>query len=805
MQPTPGIRIFNSSHSALAFPLGGIGTGNVSLGARGDLRDWEIFNRPAKGQQLPNTFFALRTQIGTQAPQTRVLEGPIQPPHTLSHGYHPTTYAGLPRLSGTTFYGEYPFATIDFASPELPVDVQLEAYTPLIPLNPDDSGIPCAILTFTLKNTATEAVKLTLVGSLANATAEPQTDVFGNIQANKSGQNVNEFREDAPLRGLYFYSLGMPADHLAYGSMALITDHPQVTVKPAWLRGAWYDYLREFWDDLVEDGLLTDLGYNSPSADRRPDTGSLGLLDTLQPGETKTYRFILTWHFPNRVNSWDVHSDKVTRNHYVRHFENAWDVGRYVIREFERLDSGTRQFHAALFGSTLPAHVIDAVSANIVPVRSNTCFWLEDGRFFGWEGCFDHAGCCAGSCTHVWSYTHTAAFLFPSLERTMRDIEFLVETEDDGYMSFRNFRAFNETFVWHWGDQKPEAAVDGQMGSILRTYREWQLSADREWLARIWPAVVRAVDFASAHWDSDKDQVLDGRQHNTYDIEFYGPNPLSSIYYLAALRAVEEMAQVMQADEVARRCRAAFEKGSQNLDTMLWNGEFYIQKLDDVNAYKYQHGIGCLSDQLLGQLHARVFDLGDLLPAEHIRTAIKAIFDHNFRTSFHDHVNCQRTYVLNDEAGLILCTWPNGGQPRFPFVYSDEVWTGIEYQVAAHLIYEGWLEEGLTLVQAVRERHDGLRRNPWNEVECGHHYSRSMSSWAILLALSGAHCDLGKGELRFNPVVGPDDTYYRTFWSSGRAWGTLTLHRSTPADSWQSQIEVLGGSLEGVQVKIDMI
>jgi non-lysosomal glucosylceramidase len=284
--------------------------------------------------------------------------------------------------------------------------------------------------------------------------------------------------------------------------------------------------------------------------------------------------------------------------------------------------------------------------------------------------------------------------------------------------------------------------------------------------------------------------VLDGKQHNTYDIEFYGPNPLSSVYYLAALRAVEKMAQIMDEPALAQRCADASQIGSQNLDHMLWNGEYYIQKLDDVNAYKYQHGQGCLSDQLLGQLHARILGLGDLLPAEHIRQAVKSIYDYNFRESFADHVNCQRTYALNDEAGLLLCSWPKGGRPEFPFVYSDEVWPGIEYQVAAHLIYEGWLDEGLAIVQAVRDRHDGYRRNPWNEVECGHHYARSMSSWAVLLALTGQQIDADSGQLSFSPVLAAstDDDVFRVFWSNGRAWGVFTQRKEGGAP----EIEVWG-------------
>ncbi len=361
------------------------------------------------------------------------------------------------------------------------------------------------------------------------------------------------------------------------------------------------------------------MGYDMPSEAGRTDTSTLGLCDTLVPGERKEYRFFLTWHFPNRLGGWGKQADVPTRNRYAVRFDSSWDVARYVVEHWPRLEQQTRRFHAALFGSTLPPPVLDAISANIVSLRSTTCFWLDDGRFFGYEGCFDDAGCCEGTCTHVWSYAQTLAFLFPSLERSMRRIEFVSETDADGYMGFRAFRTFGEEFIWHhWGDRRPPPAADGQMGSVLRAYREWLIGGDRAWLAEVWPGVKRTMIFASAHWDADGDGVFDGQQHNTYDIEFYGPNPLCGIYYLSALRAVEELARVMGEDALALRCRERFERGSARLDELLWNGEFYIQRLEDVNAYKYQHGVGCLSDQLLGQLHARILGLGDLLPAEHV-------------------------------------------------------------------------------------------------------------------------------------------------------------------------------------------
>ena len=770
-------RRYSAADAQVAFPLGGIGTGNVSLGARGELRDWEVFNAPHKGDPLPNTFFAIRAQAGDGPAVARVLEGPVPPPHNRSHGYHPWTAAGLPRLAATRFTGEYPFAAIDFDDPALPVRVRLEAFTPLIPLDPDDSGLPGAILTYTVTNPGSVPVALTLAGSLINPVGGLAFDPFGNLAAGGLGQNRNEVREEPALRGLYLHSLQYPAEDLRYGNLSLATTHGTVTTKRAWLRGAWYDFLQEFWDDFCADGLLTDLGYADPSPAGQTDTCTLGLLDTLAPGAEQAYRFVLAWYFPNRTNSWQNAPDAPrVRNHYARQFRSSWDVARYVVENLPRLEAETRRFQDLLFNSTLPPTVIDAVSANIVPLRSPTCFWLEDGRFFGFEGCFDQAGCCEGSCTHVWSYAQTLAYLFPSLEREMRRIEFAVETEDSGYMFFRTHKTFGSRFVWGWGAQEPEAASDGQLGSIVRAYREWLLSGDRAWLAGVWPGIKRAIAFAASHWDTDHDSVLDGRQHNTYDIEFYGPNPLSQIYYLAALRAVEELAGVMGEPDLARRAREAFTLGSRRADELLWNGEYFVQRLADVNAYKYQHGEGCLSDQLLGQLHARTLGLGDLLPPAHVRAAIGAVFTHNFRRDFRDHANCQRTYVLNDEAGLLLCTWPHGGRPRFPFVYSDEVWTGIEYQVAAHLIYEGQLDAGLELVAALRARHDGVRRNPWDEVECGHHYARSMASWALLLALSGFHCDVAQGRLAFAPAADAAD--FRCFYSAGTAWGGFAQQRT---------------------------
>jgi uncharacterized protein (DUF608 family) len=788
------VRAFDETATSLAFPLGGIGTGTVSLGARGDLRDWEIFNRPAKGTLLPNTYFALRICPEGGTPTGRILEAAHQPPYALSHGFDPQTAAGLPHFPHTRFVGEYPFAQVAFEDASLPVSVWLEAYNPLLPLNPEDSGIPCAFFTYHVTNTGAVPLDVTVAGSLFNAVGFPLFDPTDRRRKEQLGKTVNHVRREPICAGVFLTNPDIAPDSLEFGTLALATDFPQTTLKPAWLRSGWWDFLRDFWHDLMEDGRLTDLDYAAPGD--YPDTAAVGAFAKLAPGETVAMRFVIAWHFPNRINSWDKHDGPRTRNHYTVRFADAWQVAAYALSERPRLESITRQFHNALFSSSLPAPVIDAFSANIVPLRSNTCFWLDDGRFMAWEGCFDEAGCCHGTCTHVWSYAYTVALLFPSLEREMRRIELAVETDPDGYMAFRTLRTFdpNDTWTLH-GEQ--HAAVDGQMGTLLRVYREWLLSGDTEWLRRMWGSVKSALDFAGIHWDTDGDFVLDGRQHNTYDIDFYGPNPLCSFYYLAALRAAAEMARLMGEAELADRCDERAKVSGQRVDALLWNGAYFVQRLPDIDAHKYQHGLGCLSDQMLGQLHAHLLGLGDLLPHERVRSALLSIYRLNFRHSFVGHVNTQRTFVLGDEAGLVLCTWPDGGEPRFPFPYSDEVWTGVEYHVAAHLIVVGCVEEGLTLVEAVRARHDGIRRSPWNEVECGHHYARSMASGALLWAMSGLHLDPLRREMRFQPVRSSQDEAFVTFWSNGQAWGSLYTHTD------HSRIEVLGGNLHGWQVWVD--
>jgi uncharacterized protein (DUF608 family) len=332
----------------------------------------------------------------------------------------------------------------------------------------------------------------------------------------------------------------------------------------------------------------------------------------------------------------------VIRNHYATRFASAWEAGHLLLSNIGELEESSRAFSEAVYNSTLPEPVIDAVMSNITALRSTTCFRIEGGTFLAWEGSHEHAGSCTGTCTHVWNYAQTVAFLFPELERTARRNEFLRETDETGKMAFRTNRIFD----------RPEfdmlAAADGQLGTIVRAYREWALGAGQDFLAELWPKIKLAFVYTQVEWDQDGDELLEGRQHNTYDIEFYGVNPLTGGLYLAAW--------AMGEDDLAASYRKRRELSARLLDEKTYNGEYFIQPGENIEDHPYQFGSACLSDQLFGQTLAYIAGLGRLLPEDHTRSAARSMFTYNFKTGPQREPCLQRLYVADDEAWLVLAS-----------------------------------------------------------------------------------------------------------------------------------------------------
>ncbi|HXK04861.1 MAG TPA: GH116 family glycosyl-hydrolase [Verrucomicrobiae bacterium] len=776
-------RVFTGRHlTAIAFPLGGVCAGCISLGGRGQLRDWEIFNRPDKGNNPTYAFPAIWAQAGTRKPVARVLESRIQPPYSGSSGLGANNAPGLTRLASATFTGEFPFARIDFTDAALPVRVSLEAFTPFIPHEPDDSGLPVAILRYRVSNPGATPAKVSIAWSIDNPTGRnPQKDT-----------RVNDYRASDRLAGIVMGNPDLPAADPLRGSFMLAALLPaghdpsagaRVTYLRGWERSRWWNSPMFFWDDFSADGEL------GPEAKDLGTVGALCLGRTIASGTHADFTFLLSWHFPNRTPrrcGWSApkgEEDALIGNHYTTRFADAWAAAEYAAEHLTALGQKTRRFSAAIRESTIPPVIKDAATANLSTLVTPVCFRTADGEFHGFEGANDHAGCCHGSCAHVWNYETATAHLFPSFARSLRAVTFGYDLDEAGGIRFREQ-------LPHSGERYNLAAADGQMGQIMHAYLDWILSGDEAWLRDMWPRVKRAIEFAwvPGGWDADKDGVLEGVQHNTYDVEFYGPNPLCGIFYLGALRAAEEMARAAGDTASASEYRALFERGSKWIDANLFNGEFYVQKIQgipkdkiaphlvsnmgsaDTENPEYQVGGGCLLDQLIGQYLAEVAGLGPLLAPANIHKTLESIWRYNYKRTLEGHDSVQRTYVLNDEPALMVCDYGKAERPHVPFPYYAESWTGQEYLAAAHLIFAGMPREGIEAVRNVRARYDGERRNPWNEPECGHHYARALSSWSTLLAASNFRYHGGERSVTIKAPPG-----FRCFWSTATGWGTFRV------------------------------
>lgn len=740
-------------------------------------------NRPAKGFAPQSSFFALHARTAGRPPVTRVLEGDLLPPFDGAQGAT-QPYAGLPRFRSCTYHTAYPFAEVRLRDPDVPVRVALRAFNPLVPGDLDASCLPVAVLRFAVGNPTRRRVEVTVCGSLQNIVGFDGT-------AGRTDRNVNTRQGEGRLSGLLLSSDGAPREAEQWGTIALATTSPVSSLRTAWAHagGAW-GALLDFWEDLNDDGRLDERGRGPVDA----PMASLAVSARLDPGATREFTFLLAWHFPNRMapvpaelssccGGTRTDADRVG-NHYATRFADAWEVARHVAGRLPALERETRLFVETFVGSDLPAAVKEAALFTLPALRSQTSFRTEDGYFHGWEGCNDRDGCCPGTCTHVWNYEHATAMLFGELSRSMREVEFLHATRDDGRMSFRIRLPISRAAEWDL------AAADGQMGCIMKLHRDWRLSGDEAMLRRLWPRARRALEFCwiPGGWDADRDGVMEGCQHTTMDVEYFGPNPEVGFWYLGALRAAEEMARHVDDAGFAATCRALYESGSAFMDSELHNGEYYehqvvpprdaagiaaglrgavLESLDPANP-DLQPGPACLAGQTAGQVMAHLSGLGHLAVAAHLRTALRALMRHNFG-SLRGHANHIRCFATGDERGMLVGTYPRGGRPARPVPYFTEVWTGFEYTAAAHMACEGLRGDALRAVEAARARHDGVRRNPYDDAECGHHYARAMAAWALVPAFSGVRWCGVDGSLE----VAPSRDRSTHFWSNGDAWGTV--------------------------------
>lgn len=822
-------------------PLGGIGTGNLAIGADGGLRQWQLHNIGNHTGEAPWSFFALRvSQVEPPLDRTRVLQSkavladrPLTP--LVTDNVIPAWQQQLlhmrPGFDRVEMEAVYPIARLTYRDDDLPLLVEQQVLTPFVPVDVDANCVPAVMFEFTLTSLASEELHGWLGGTLQNLVGgDGVTNPVG-VRHPGYGGNTNRLRRTGWTK-LIAENLTLPVEDPRAGQLVLATDSDSAQAYLQWTDPEQYFAFLDSRAQRVTQPLTAAQRRADPAASgvqvdsaSRPSPagstwcGALTVPWVLQPGESRRLRFVLAWHFPNRYLNFDQFGPARPQwgasrfwlgNHYAALHADAEAVADHVSAHWDEVVATTRAWCDTLTGSSLQPRTANRLAAQPIGFRSPTCFIDGAGEFYGFEGVLGEStamwasrvgGSCPLNCTHVWNYEHALAYLFPGLERSMRRTEFDVMHAPDGSIPHRVIAPSYLPQLWQEDIDGPtEPALDGMLGAILKTYREIRNGAGTQFLTHYWPSVRRLVDHITRRWDTAGDQMLHGVQPSTHDIDLCGINSFMGTLWLAALRAVEEMARLIGDSSYAEATRTRFEQASHNYDTALWNGEYYQQILEPGESSDYQWLGGCLSDQLIGQWWAHELGLGHILPADHVRQALQSVVRHNLKHDFEGFEHPYRIYADQDDSGLLMCSWPHGERPAVPTRYADEVWSGIEYQVAAHCLREGLVDEATSILDALWTRHDGRRRNPFNEIECGDHYARALAGWSVLRALTGVDYDAPSGALTITPVhalLTPRDGTLVLPIVIGNAWGSLRL---TPD---HLELDLQAGSLELRRVCVD--
>ena len=785
----------------IGMPVGGIGAGQVYLGGDGQLWYWDIFNFQ---------------RIEPGGPGDKFYLNPMVQDHRFEQGFSvrlkgaitPTAKAlRTGGFSDITFHGQYPIGNVRFKDESFPIEVNLKAFSPFIPTNSEESGFPAIMMEYTLRNTGDSSLEVELFGWLQN-----MSNYFSS-QVNDGEHTNSIFKKENGLQ-LVCSSKGVNLEDLP--------DHGNMTLTLMETEDVWYSAR-----------TITDIDYNlaevRPAEEKTESanlgqklTGVLGKTLHLEANEEKTVSFVISWYYPNlhrRESGFhNLKNRSKLRYYYSQRFSSSTDVANYLSSNYEALSETTKDWASTWYNSTLPTWFLDRTFVNTSTLATTSCYRLTDvsgdpdniGRFYAMEGVYRGHG----TCTHVFHYEQALGRVFPNMARQLREqIDYGLSYKPDGIIGYRG-----ELSQMGHHDGRGYA-VDGHAGTILRTYREHTMSADNLFLKKNWPKIKKSIEYMIAH---DKEQsgkadgILEGIQYNTLDRMWYGKNTWISSLYNAALRAGEAMATDMGDRSFARQCRKIAVLGYEHMTNELYNGEYFINVLDPDNPEPPNSNIGCHIDQVLGQSWALQTGLPRILPAEETKSALTSIHKYNFQKDYGNYLEAAkikpvRFYALPGEAGTVMCSFPRGGEDKAPgqikneweklvVGYFSECMTGFTYQAAAHMIGEGLVDEGLEIIRAIHDRYDPVKRNPYNEVEYGNHYTRAMSSYGAFVAASGFKYHGPKGEISFSPKINPEN--YRSAFITAEGWGSFSQAQS--GDAQTNSLELTYGQLKLNQLAVSV-
>ena len=775
----------NDELKYIGMPIGGICSGQLYISGDGRLWLWDIFqsNYTRESPTDPGNPDPLKQwrldefSMGGLYPKPRTSEEENSL-HQVKNGFSiqykdkgqiKTISLDKNGFEDISFRGEYPVAKVTYKKEGAPVVVTLNAYSPFIPLNVKDSGIPATVLSYTITNHNDKDINVNIGGWLENRVCPEEK----NIQ----GKRTNTVVLDNDKTTVFMEASGVGlSNRKGYGDMSISLLGNETV----------HNAIAELNGEQIKSAIFEEKrAAKSTSNLNESLLGSISTSIKLEPKESKTVTFLVSWYFPyyNVEDSGSGQMGKIKdfetlKRHYAADYENSNDVAKYVAKEFNRLSNTTLSWNKTWYDSTLPYWLLDRSFISLDCLASQTSHLFDNGRFWGWEG----VDCCEGTCTHVWQYAQGMSRIFPSLERDLRErVDYGIAYNSSGSISYRAENL--DSYTGH------SFAIDGQLGTIIRVYREHQMSSNTEFLSKIWSKVRQSMQYIIDQ-DKDEDGLLEGKQPHTLDAAWFGPMGWISGMYLAALKASEQMALEMGDKSFAKTCAAIIPKGKKNMVEKLFNDSYFIHLPPDYRNINTNDG--CHIDQVLGQSFAYQVNLPNVLPQKETRSALKSLWKYNFAPDAgqyaqdHKDIKGDRLYVMPGESGLLMTTWPTGGADKAvpgmaerpddsefwigPGGYFDECMNGFEYQVASHMVWEGMLTEGLSIMKAVHERYSGSKRNPYDEVECSSHYVRSMASYGTYLAACGFTYHGPKSELGFAPKIHPED--FKCAFTTAKGWGS---------------------------------
>ena len=769
----------------IGMPVGGITTGTLYLGGDGRLWLWDIFNQNQEGIDPKEVLWdATGKKVKPRDGSAYIAPPKAEVKRPLEQGFAFSITAANKTVIKTMdsadwdeiiFEATYPMATIRYIDATLPVEIIADVYSPFIALDDKNSALPATIYSFRIKNKSDQPISVAVVGWLENKV------LLSNIKPTEL--RINRSLALGTLAAGVECSLKeITAVHNAqpdYGTLAIAALQKNSSVHT---------------DFSI---LVSDESFNAKNTSdtEKPASelllGSVSSFISIKPkGEAKA-DFVIAWHFTNLKLKPAIQGEG---RYYSNWFSTAGDVVKYVQENFSMLSSSSRLWKETWYDSTLPWWFLERTFLNISTLATTTAHRFSSGRFYGWEG----VGCCPGTCTHVWQYAQAMGRIFPSIEKDTRQrVDLGLSLQPDG-------------MIWYRGEMAKSPAIDGQAGTVLRIYREHQMSADDSFLKTNWEKIKLATQYI-INQDRNKDGMEDTPLENTLDAVWDGEISWLVGLCIAAVKAGEQMAIEMNDTAFAQTCTTYVQEGKKNMEALLFNGEYFIHRPDAVKGRKKLGSYNtCHIDQVYGQSWAFQVGLNRVLDPQKTRLALRALWKYNFTPDVGPYIATHkggRPYALAGEGGMVMNTNPKkearpyGEDITWQLGYFHECMSGFEHQVAAHMMAEGMTDEALVLTRMIHDRYHAAKRNPFNEIECSDHYARAMASYGTFITACGFEYHGPKGYMRFAPKMSAD--HFKAPFTSAEGWGTYEQQKAN--NGLKASLWVKYGQLKlqtfGVEVK----